>query len=81
MFNTNFGIFFCHSLVLFLFPSCNKILLESCFTHVVFLFLFFLFHNLNLELGLPLFLSWLGNHVNLVVFVFVTLTMACNTTP
>jgi len=35
----------------------------------VFLFLFFLFHNQNLELNLPLFLSWLKNLVSLVVFV------------
>jgi 1-acyl-sn-glycerol-3-phosphate acyltransferase len=35
----------------------------------MFLFLFFLFHNLDLALGLPLFSSWLKNPINLVIFV------------
>jgi len=39
----------------------------------MFLFLYFLFHDLNLELGLPLFSFWLENLVILVVFMFVTL--------
>jgi hypothetical protein len=38
----------------------------------MFLFLFFLFHDLNLELGMPLLLFWLENHAVLVMFVFVT---------
>jgi hypothetical protein len=38
----------------------------------MFLFLFFLFHDLDLELGLPLCLSWLGNLVVSVVFMLVT---------
>jgi len=32
-------------------------MLNSCFAHVMYLFLFFSFHHLNLELGLHLFLS------------------------
>jgi hypothetical protein len=35
------GMFSCHNLVLFQF--CNKILLDYCLAHVVFLFLFFVF--------------------------------------
>jgi len=37
------------------------------------MFLYFLFHDLELELGLPLLLFWLENLVVLVVFVFMTL--------
>ncbi len=63
------GMFFCHKFVpLFI---CNKILLDYFFTHVVFLFFFFLSHDLNLELGLPLFSFWLGNLVVLVVFMLM----------
>jgi hypothetical protein len=40
MFNTSFVHISSHSLVLFLFLACNKILLDSCFTRVVFLFFF-----------------------------------------
>jgi hypothetical protein len=36
-----------------LFIFCNKILLDFYFTHVTLLFLFVLFHDLDLELGLP----------------------------
>jgi hypothetical protein len=50
------GMFSYHNFVLFI--LCNKILLDSSYAHVVFLFLFFLFHDLNLELGLPLFSFW-----------------------
>jgi hypothetical protein len=39
----------------------------------MFLFLFFLFHDLDLELGMLLFSFWLENHVILVVFMHVTL--------
>jgi hypothetical protein len=39
----------------------------------MFLFLFFLFHDLDLELGMHLFSFWLEDHVVLVVFVHVTL--------
>jgi hypothetical protein len=73
MFNISFGYFFGHNLVLFLFFSCNKILLNSYLAIIMFLFLFFLFNDLDLELGLPLFLSWLGNFVVLVVFVPMTI--------
>jgi hypothetical protein len=38
----------------------------------MFLFLFFLFHDLYLELGLPLFSFWLENPIILVVFVLMT---------
>jgi hypothetical protein len=41
------AMFFYHILVLFLFHSYNKILLDACLAHVLFLFLFFLFHNLD----------------------------------
>jgi len=51
-------MFFCHNFVLFLLFFCNKILLNFCFACVVFLFLFVLFHNLDLNIGLPLFLFW-----------------------
>jgi len=37
----------------------------------VFLFLNFLFHNLDLKIGMPLFLSWLKNLVDLVIFMHV----------
>jgi hypothetical protein len=56
-----------------MFLPCKKILIDSYFIHVVFLFLFFLFHDLDLKLSLPLFSSWLGNLINLVVFVPMTL--------
>jgi len=42
----------------FLFLLCIQILLDSYFTHVMFLFLFVLFHNLNLEIVLPMFSFW-----------------------
>lgn len=41
----------------------------------MFLFLFFSFHDLDLELGLPLFSFWLKNHVIFVVFIPVILLM------
>ncbi len=72
------GMFSCHNLVLFL--LYNKILLDICFTCVVFLFLFFLFHVLDLELGLPSFSCWLKNCIVLIVFVALTLlTPTCTT--
>ncbi len=37
------------------------------------MFLYFLFHDLDLELGLPLLSFWSENLVVLVVFVFMTL--------
>jgi hypothetical protein len=39
----------------------------------MFLFMFFLFHDLDLELGMPLFSFWLENLVVLVVFMPLTL--------
>jgi hypothetical protein len=36
------------------------------------MFLFFLFHNFDLGLGMPLCLSWLGNLAILVVSMFMT---------
>ncbi len=38
----------------------------------MFLFLFFLFHDLDLELGMPLLLFWLKNIIVLVVFMLMT---------
>jgi hypothetical protein len=38
------------------------------------LLLYFLFHDLDLELSIPLFSFWFKNLVVLVVFVIVTLT-------
>jgi hypothetical protein len=58
MFNISLGTFFCHILIIFFYCSCNKILLDICLTHVMLLFLFFLFRDLNLELSLPKFLFW-----------------------
>jgi hypothetical protein len=58
------------NLVLFL--LCNQILLGFCLAYLMFLFLFFLFHDLNVELGLHLIKFWLENHVVLVVFMLVT---------
>jgi hypothetical protein len=66
-------VFSYHYLVLFLYFPCNKILLNFCFACIVFLFLFFLFHDLDLKLSLFLFLSWFKNHVDLVVFVPITI--------
>ncbi len=63
--------FSCHSLVIYFIFPCNKILLDFYFLSVMFLFLFFLFHNLDLELGLPLFSSWLKIPINLFVFMLV----------
>ncbi len=65
-----YNTFSCHSLVLFSFLPYNKVLLDFYFAHVFF-FLFFLFHDLDLELGLSLFSSWLGNLVNLIVFISI----------
>ncbi len=47
-------------------------LLDSSFAYVVFLFLFFLFHDLNFLLGLFLFLFWVENLIIYVVFMHVT---------
>jgi hypothetical protein len=58
MFNNGFGYVSYHNFVMLLFHFCNKIMLNFCLAFVVFLFLFFLFHNLDLVLGLPLFSSW-----------------------
>ncbi len=54
LFNINFKYVSYHIIFIFLFIFCNKILLDSYFTCVTFLFLFVLFHNLDLELGLVL---------------------------
>jgi hypothetical protein len=72
MFNTNFGYVSSHNLVLFLFCSCNEILLNFCFAFIVFLSLFFLFHNLDLGLTCTYSCLGLGNFINLVVFVPMT---------
>jgi len=56
-----------HILILFLFHSSNKILIDSYLAHV-FLLLFFLFRDLGLKLGLPLFLSWLKKSCKLGCF-------------
>jgi hypothetical protein len=74
MFNINFGYVVLSQLVLFLYCYCNKILLDFFFACVVLLFLFFLFHNLDLELGLHLFSFWLQNLLDLVVFVLMTMS-------
>jgi hypothetical protein len=55
--------------VCFLFCFCNKILLDFCFSHVM--FFFFLFHNLNLELGMFVFLFWFRKLTYLIIFVLV----------
>ncbi len=73
MFNTSLGTFSCHNLVLFLYFPCNKILLNFRFACIMFLFLFFLFHDLNLEWSLLLFLSWFRNPIDMVVFVPITI--------
>jgi hypothetical protein len=69
MFNVSFWYISYHNLVLFLFRFLIKILLDLCLAHVMFLFLLFLFHVVDLELGPPLFLSWFRNPIGLVVFV------------
>ncbi len=56
-----------HNFVFLWFIPCNKILLDFCFSRVVFLVLFF--YDQDLEPCLSLFLSWLRNLVDLVVFV------------
>jgi len=43
-------------------------LLNSCFALIMFLFLFFLFHNLDLILCLPLFLFWFKKFCKLNCF-------------
>ncbi len=58
MFNISFGYVFLSQPCSFLFHFCNNILLNSCFTLVV--FLFFSFHDLDLGLSLPLFSFWFG---------------------
>jgi len=63
LFNISFAYIFL-SLFCFWFLLCNKIWLDCCFVHVMFLSLFFLFHNLNLELGLFLLSFWLENPVD-----------------
>ncbi len=63
-------MFSCHNLILFLYFPCNKILLNYFFAHIMFLFLF---HDMDLELSLLLFSSWFKNHVNLVVFMPMTI--------
>jgi len=62
-------VIICHSLVLFLFHSCNKILLGFCFAHVVFSFLFFSFHDLNLELDMFMLSFWFRKSYRLSCFV------------
>ncbi len=67
-------MFSCHNFILFLFHSCNKILLDFCFAYEVFLFLFFSFCDLDLELGLLMFLSWFRKPYRLGCFVPITTT-------
>jgi len=61
-----------HNLVLF--PLCNKILLDS-YSHMLCFYSFFLFHDMDLELSLPLFLFLLKNHVVFIVFIPMTFLM------
>ncbi len=72
---------------MFLFHSCNN-LLNSYFTIFVFLFLFFLFHDLYLGLSMPLFSFWfkkshgLGcfcahDNLNKLPFYFLLLLSFC----
>ncbi len=67
------NMFSYYNFVLFFLFPCNKILLDVCFTRLAFLFLFFLFHDLDLEFAMPLFLFWLKNLIILVVFVLLTI--------
>jgi hypothetical protein len=62
---------------MFLFPSRNKILLNSCLALVMFLFLFLLFHDQDLGLSLHLFCFCLGNLVDLVDFMPMTQRGRC----
>jgi hypothetical protein len=62
---------------MFSFLPYNKILLEFCSTCVMFLFLLFLFHNLDLDLSQPLFLFWLENPIDLVIFVLMIISHFC----
>ncbi len=80
MFNTSLDTFYCHNLVLFLYFPCNKILLNFCFACIMFLFLFFLFHDLNLEWSLLLLLSWFRNPRDMVIFVPITIRTNSNQT-
>ncbi len=57
--------FYCHNLVLLLFCSYNKILLDFCFTHIMFFFLFF---YLGLELKMSLFSFWFKKSYRLGCF-------------
>jgi hypothetical protein len=58
LFNISFGYVSCHNLIMFFFHFCNKILLNFYVALVMFLFSFFLFHNLDLGLDLFLFSFW-----------------------
>jgi len=60
------GMFYCHNLVLFI--LCNKILLNFCFARVMFLLLFFLFHNMDLELGIAIVLILVRKSCRVICF-------------
>ncbi len=58
------GAFSYHNFIIF---SCSKILLDYCFAHVI-NFLFFLFLDIDLKSGLPLFLFWFRKFCGLGCF-------------
>jgi hypothetical protein len=62
-----FGTF----LITTLFCSCFVFKIKSCWIFVLHIlcFCFFLFHVVDFELNMPLFLSWFINPIDLVFFV------------
>jgi hypothetical protein len=62
-------IIVCYNLVLFCYY--NKVLLDFCLAHVVFLFVFFLFRDLNLELSMLMFSFWFKKSYRLYCFVSI----------
>jgi len=67
-----FGVHFLVIILFCFFHFYNKMFLNFCLTLIMFLFLFFLFHNLDLGSCGPCFYFGFKNLVNLGVFMLMT---------